>query len=121
MESVRRHSRRFGLLAALALFALVFAPSISRAKAALDGFDPLTELCSTAGIASGNAGGAGPHLDHCPLCSIGAALAAAEFGLGGVLVPPGFVAALPAPAPAALRPWAHAPPRGPPVSLRIAA
>jgi hypothetical protein len=121
VQPIRRDRRWLSLLAALAIFAITLAPSISRAMAASAGFDPLAELCSTVGTVSGETGGSGPHLDHCPLCSIGAALPAAEFAAGSAVVPAIDVAAEPAPAPAGLRPWAHAPPRGPPASLRPAA
>lgn len=115
LPQIRARLRRASLLAWLALFALVAAPSVSRALAALDPL-AMAAVCST----SGGGAPANPlHLgEHCGLCGVSAQ---AVLPPSPVAVPERRAAwrlvAIPAPTRGVARPpWPTAPPRAPPVS-----
>jgi len=130
VQFFRLRFRAFNWVALLAVFALAFAPTVSHALAASGqgGFNPWAEVCSTAGnavsaAAAQAAGTEAPapaglqHLEHCPLCGIGAQVPvlplsppAAFIGADGAH----FLPLLFAHAPRPLFAWAAAQPRGPP-------
>ena len=115
LPQIRARLRRASLLAWLALFALVAAPSVSRALTALDPLG-LAAVCSTSG---GGAPADPLNLgEHCGLCGMSAQVALPP---SSVAIPERRAAWRRAPGPAPMRcvartPWPTASPRAPPVS-----
>lgn len=127
LEWMRQRLRRLSGIAMLALFGLVCAPTISHALAHA-GSSAWTEVCTPQGmklVALDERGAPDPtapptstisHLDHCPLCGLGASALPPA--------PPVPTAALDGPrqhlprlfllAPRTLFVWAAPPSRGPP-------
>jgi hypothetical protein len=125
LSATRLHLRRLSTIAFLAVFGLVFAPTISRALAHAS--PAWAEVCTAQGRLQIDLSGAErelpapqssiAHLDHCPLCGLGAT---------AILLPPAAPAlpassrlseALPAlflQAPHTLFAWHQAQPRAPP-------
>lgn len=121
----------------MAIFGLALAPTVSHALAAggQGGFNPWAEICSAAGqaVSSAAAHAAGgersapssapepaglQHLEHCPLCGIGAQVPLLPPAAPAAFAPAGgahFVPLLFAQAPRPLFAWAAAQPRGPPL------
>ena len=129
MLSLLRHRcRRLSWVAFLAIFGLVFAPTISHAVALAATGGAWTDICSaqTDGPPGPGAVPAGPslpgaadHFQHCPLCGLGAAPALPPAALN-MPAPQGLRDGLPALAgqvPAPLFAWASAQPRAPPAFL----
>jgi hypothetical protein len=131
LAALRHRSRCLAWVAFLAIFALVLVPTVSRALSAAQGGSGWAEVCTPQGTkvvaldAAGRAstsqpaGGATPHLDHCPLCGLG----------GGAVLPPPVSTFRPAfarlaqwrpplffGAPRPLFAWSAAQPRAPPYS-----
>ncbi|MBP7523008.1 MAG: DUF2946 domain-containing protein [Leptothrix sp. (in: Bacteria)] len=128
MLTLRHHLRRLSWIALLAIFGLAIAPTISRAMSAGGGNSAWAEVCTPQGVkvvaAMASQGDApapqagGLHLDHCPLCGLGAdaplpqAPRAHEVEPGpGDAVPVLFLRA-----PRPLFAWAAAQPRAPPLN-----
>ena len=112
VASLRRHLRQLGPIVLLAIFGVVFAPTLSRLASAAQ---PWGGICSTkaddkAHLPQATDGG------HCLLCALGAAPPPAAVGGPRLAVAgyecPGIAPAAPVPA----RPWAGARPRAPPAA-----
>jgi hypothetical protein len=124
---VRSHLRRGAWLALFAIFALALLPAVSQALVASSPQAPWSEICSAGGEAHTVAAGedsvpSAAHLQHCPLCSLGAAPL--------LPVPPVVLAhvrtreqpaAATLPAPTAHHAWAGVRARAPPLHLLIVA
>ena len=113
----------------MAIFALALVPTISRALSFAQGVASWAEVCTPqgtkvvtleAGAASSDpapTGSVASHLDHCPLCGLGAgAWALPSAGPAGLAAPPvvQWVPPLFLRAPRPLFAWRSAQPRGPP-------
>jgi Protein of unknown function (DUF2946) len=119
----RHRPRRWSWIAALAIFGLVFAPTIARAMAGLQGAPAWQEICSAGGAKASARADAEPakeaaqrHLDHCPMCGLSADIAppiAARVGFGPVPAAPSIPARL-VQAPSRQHPWAAPKSRAPP-------
>lgn len=129
MLSLLRHRcRRLSWVAFLAIFGLVFAPTISHAVALATTGGAWADICSaqTDGLRGPGAVPAGPslpgaadHFQHCPLCGLGASPvlptdAATPPTLSGLRE---GLPALAGSSPQPLFAWASAQPRAPPAFL----
>jgi hypothetical protein len=126
LSALRHRLRRLSWIAFLAIFGLAIVPTISHALAHASGESAFTEICTPQGMrqvsvaAQGNTAPAAPsmsHLDHCPMCGLGASPVALLPVAPVVLAPVDPAHLLPAlflHAPQPLFAWASAQPRAPP-------
>jgi hypothetical protein len=131
VSNLRHHLHRFAWIAALAIFGVVFAPTISHGLARLQNQDSWwTQICTPQGMktvaalagetsAAPEEGATGPvnPFDHCPLCGLAAAAPTLPppnvtlwLPLTGATVVPRLFLRAPRP----LFAWASAQPRAPP-------
>lgn len=113
MQALRHRLRRLSLIAFLAVFGFALAPTLSHALAAAN---PWAEICSAADEAKVPGTGA-THLEHCPLCGLGAGAAPLPAAPAASIVLPQGAAHVPAlflHAPRPLHAWSAAQPRAPP-------
>lgn len=110
-----------------AMFGLALVPAISHALRGSGPGNPWAEICSVAsgkraadsGASGSQAPNAGIHMEHCPLCSLGASPMAPPPAVALTAVPEGAVVVHTqrAEAPGVAWVWTGAQPRGPPVFL----
>ena len=80
MYRIRHQLNRLTWLSLVLMLVLALVPTVSRALASVDPGGPWAEVCSVGGSrlvladagADSQAPGATSHLDHCPLCGVGA-------------------------------------------------
>jgi hypothetical protein len=122
MDAVRRHLGRLHGVAFVAILSLALAPTLSRAIAHMQGDASWGAVCTSSASslpaateAPASLPGAA-HLDHCPLCAVGAQPFAPPVAARPLVVDDVVSQALPRlrPEHAAARAWFVARPRGPP-------
>ena len=132
LNRLRHQLRRLSWVAFVALFGLALAPTISHALAHSQGQSAFTEICTPQGmkrlllddrgapVSDAEPATAISHLDHCPLCGLGAQAPALPPAQPLPLLDDhGLSQALPSlflQAPRPLFAWASAQPRAPPLT-----
>jgi hypothetical protein len=127
VNALRRRLRSLAWIALLAVWALAVLPAVSRALASAGGAHGWVEVCSAQGSRmvpnSAREAGGWPvpasigHVDHCPLCVLGADQAPLPPAAGAPAKPVAGACALspwPGRAARGLSDWAGAQPRAPP-------